>query len=385
MEQKVESRTSGVPAPARHELRRSLLEVLHEHRTRPLILLVAPAGFGKSTLAAAYARESGGAVAWLTLHATDRDTRRLFTRLADALEAGFAEPGALPALRRGLDEGAEGIGLARLLLEDLAEAPSGFIVVLDDFQVIDESEDAVNAVDALIRDLPEAGQVVITARTALGLSMARLVVEGAVFPLGPDDLRFSPEETRALRDIIRRNAREASDPVRHAEEDRRDERAEGWVAGILLGGAPRQLNIGGGTLLGSYVEREVLSRLTGREQQWLEMLSVFDSISPQAAERMLGPANWPSRLLALTEHCPFLVAGQDGTYRLHTLVRETVLSRLRRTTDDRATHAWEVALQLAEEAGDPEHVVRACQELGIIERAVDLIRRSVDEDGKSGR
>src|ERR1051326_5548471 len=132
----VESRTSGVPAPAPHELRRErLLESLHKHRARPLILLVASAGFGKSTLAASYARESGGAVAWLTLRPADRDTRRLFQRLADALDAGFGEPGSVPELRRGLREGAEGVGLARLLLDDLGQAPAGVIIILDDFHL----------------------------------------------------------------------------------------------------------------------------------------------------------------------------------------------------------------------------------------------------------
>src|ERR1700680_3720617 len=96
-------RTSGVPGPAPHELRRErLLEALHKHRARPLILLVAAAGYGKSTLAATYARDSGAAVAWLSLQAADRDSRRLFARLADALEACFDEPGSISHLRPGL-------------------------------------------------------------------------------------------------------------------------------------------------------------------------------------------------------------------------------------------------------------------------------------------
>src|ERR1051326_6567260 len=120
----VETRTSGVPQPAPHELRRErLLEVLHTNRARPLILLVAPAGFGKSTLAATYARDSGGAVAWLTLQPGDRDTRRLFSRLADALDAGFGQSGSVPELRRSLGQGADGLGLARPLLDDIAQAP----------------------------------------------------------------------------------------------------------------------------------------------------------------------------------------------------------------------------------------------------------------------
>ena len=346
--------------------------MLHKHRTRPLILLVAAAGFGKSTLAATYARDSGAAVAWLTLQSADRDSRRLFARLADALDAGFGEPDSVPNLRRGLAEGAEGVGLARLLLDDLLQAPAGFIIVLDDFHVVGEVEDVVNAVDALIRDLPEAGQIVITARDAPALSMTRLVVEGAVFPLGTEDLRFSPDESRALREAIGGDAS-------------RDEQAEGWVAGILLGGAPRQLGVGGGSLLGAYVEREVLARLAPTEQAWLEMLSVFDTITPHAAERMFGPGNWAFRLFSLTERCPFLVAGQDGTYRLHGLVRETVLNRLRRGPDERCTHAWTVARELAEEASDAVGVVRACQELGQIDGAVELVRRAAAEAVQTGR
>jgi ATP/maltotriose-dependent transcriptional regulator MalT len=369
----VESRSSGVPAPAPHELRRErLLEGLHRHRSRPLVLLVAAAGFGKSTLAATYARDSGAAVAWLTLQAADRDSQRLFARLADALDAGFGDAGYVPELRRGLAGGAEGVGLARLLLSDLAQAPSGFIVVLDDFHLVGAAEDVVNAIDALIRDLPEMGQLVITTRDAPSLDMTRYVVDGSVFPLGTEDLRFSDDETRALRETI------GGDPTR-------DELAEGWVAGILLGGAPRQLGIGGGSLLGNFVEREVLARLSSVEQGWLEMMSVFDVITAQAAERVLGAGPWQYRLLSLTERCPFLVMGQDGSYRLHALVRETVLNRLRRSPDDRATHAWTAARQLAEEASDAVAVVRACQELGQIEGAVELVRRAAAEAVASGR
>jgi LuxR family maltose regulon positive regulatory protein len=350
-----------------------LLELLHKHRTRPLILLVAAAGFGKSTLAAAYARESGGVVVWLGLQDADRDSRRCFSRLADAFEGAFAESGwTVGALRRGLEEGSEGVGLARLLLTDLAQAPDGFILVLDDFHIVDGSEAVVTAVDALIRDLPEAGQIVITAREAPALSMTRLVVAGAVFPLGTEDLRFTREETVALRALRGGDATN-------------DEHAEGWVAGILLGGAPRQLGVAGGWVLGTYVEREVLARLTPTEQNWLELFSVVDSVTPRVAEKLLGPGPWPARLLALTEHCPFFVAVQGGTYRLHGLVRDTVLNRLRRSPDDRAQHAWRVARELAEEAADPVALVRACQELGEIDGAVEVVRRTAAEGVRTGR
>jgi ATP/maltotriose-dependent transcriptional regulator MalT/DNA-binding SARP family transcriptional activator len=400
----VDPYTSGVPAPAARELRRErLLKVLHKHGARPLILLVAPPGFGKTTLAATYARDSGGAVAWLDLQAADRDTRRLFTRLGSALEAAFGEPDCLPELRRGLSEGADSVGLARLLVRDLAQAPSGFIIVLDDFHQVDSSEDAVSAVDALIRELPEGGQVVLSSREAPALSMTRLVVDGAVFPLGAEDLRFTNEETRALRELIRAASTEDVDSEteglsaedaarleaqrarRAAEQRQRDEQAEGWVMGILLGGVPGKLNIGSGSLLQTYVEREVLARLTETQQGWVEMLSVLDVFTPHAAERLLGPGNWSASLIDLTECCPFLARGQDGSYRLHGLIRETALNRLRRRPDARSAHAWTVAREIAREANDPVAVVRACEELGQIEQAVELVHRVAAEAVRTGR
>jgi ATP/maltotriose-dependent transcriptional regulator MalT/DNA-binding SARP family transcriptional activator len=363
--------SGGVPAPAPHELRRErLLEALHRHREQPLILLVAAAGFGKSNLAATYARDSGAAVAWLTLQQADRDSRRLFARLADALDDCFDEPDAVPQLRRGLQDGSEGVGLARLLLADLADAPAGFMLVLDDFHLVDQAEEVVSAIDTLVRDLPEAGQIILTAREAPPLSMTRLVADGAVFPVGTEDLRFTPDESRALRTAL---WGDAAFPDAHA---------EGWVAGILLGGASREL---GGALLDAYVQREVLHRLSSTEQRWLEMLSVFDAITVPAAERVLGPGPWRPRLLALTERCPFLVTGQDGSFRLHALVRETVLNRLRRSPDDRASLAWSAARDLAAQSRDTAALVRACDELGQLDGAVDLVRRAATEDVQHGR
>src|SRR5439155_24824843 len=90
-------------------------------------------------------------------------------------------------------------------------------------------------------------------------------------------------------------------------------------------------------------------------------------------------------LLGLAERCPFLVAGQNSSYRLHGLVRETVLNRLRRSPDDRATRGFTVLRELAEEAFDIFGVVRAATELGQLDGAVELVRRAALEVLQSGR
>jgi ATP/maltotriose-dependent transcriptional regulator MalT/DNA-binding SARP family transcriptional activator len=327
-------------------------------------------------VAASYARESGASVAWLGLHAGDRDARFFFGRLAGALTAAFGDEGddLLPSLRRGLHEGADAPGLARLLVADLARAPAGFILVLDDYHTIRDANDIHEAVDILVRGLPEAGQTVITAREPPPLSIRGLVVHDAVFVLGADDLRFAPDETAELRRALGGDASHDVD-------------ADGWVAGILLGGAPRQLGATDGNLLDAYVEREVLARLRPSEQRWLETLAVLESITPAAAERLLGPGPWPARLAMLAEACPFLAqaGGHEGSFRLHALVRDALLNRLRRASPRRAHAAWSIARALAEEAFDVASAVRACQELGQVEAAVSLVHRSVDEATRTGR
>jgi tetratricopeptide (TPR) repeat protein len=184
-------------------------------------------------------------------------------------------------------------------------------------------------------------------------------------------LRFTAEETQALRRLV-------------GGDDSKDEQAEGWVTGILLG-VPHQLGIRGGALLGGYIEREVLNRLERPEQEWLETLAVVETITPTAAERLLGPSVWAPRLGSISQRCAFMVAGDDGSYRLHTLVREALLNRLRRAGSERAAHAWTVARALAEETFDTVGVVRACQELGQIQDALEVVRRTLAEKLRLGR
>src|SRR6185312_14997260 len=107
---------------------------------------------------------------WLTLQPSDRDSQRFFARLLETFEQAFEEQ--LPELRQALSAGAEGVGLARSLLADLARARDGFIIVLDDFHAVAEATEIVDSVDTLVRGLPDGGggQVVITARDSPALS-----------------------------------------------------------------------------------------------------------------------------------------------------------------------------------------------------------------------
>ena len=198
------------------------------------------------------------------------------------------------------------------------------------------------------------------------------MVDEQVLVLGAEDLRFTSEETAILRQRLGGDAS-------------RDTRAEGWVAGILLGGAPRQLGAADGSLVDTYVQREVLAPLSLHARRWLEALAVLDTITPERATRLLGDGPWPARLAVLADRCPFLVADASGSYRLHTLVREALTRRLRRASPNRARRLWAAVRSLAEQAGDTAAAVNAYHELGDIEAAVALVTRTVDDAIRAGR
>jgi LuxR family transcriptional regulator, maltose regulon positive regulatory protein len=366
-------RLSHPPAAAPHELRRArLLDALHANWGRPLVLVWAPAGFGKSTLAAGYARESTASVAWLPVEGFDSDPRVLFGRVQEALEGALHRIPAAPQLQRGLTDGADAVGMAHLLAADLQQLDRNVILVLDDFHAVHNHKEVLHAIDVLLRNLPDRCQIVITDREPPPLSMDRLVARNAVFALSGDDLRFTRDEAGALRQLLGGDASHDAD-------------AEGWVAGILLGGAPRQLGVSGGTVLAAYVDREVLARLSRTEQRWLELLAVLETITSRAAERLIGIGPWASRLATLAERCPFLVAREDRAYHLHGLVRESLLSRLRARSAAQANRAWAVAREIALEAGDAGSYVRACRELGELEAAAALVEKAAADAARGGR
>jgi LuxR family maltose regulon positive regulatory protein len=348
-----------------------LLNVLHSHRQHPLVLLLAPAGFGKTTLAADYARSVCLPAVWLALRPGDEDSRRLFERIREAFDSAYGV-NSLPGLGRGLASGADGSRLARLLLPDLARLPSPFVLILDDYHVVQTAEEVQEAMDLLVRGLPSGAQVVIATREPPPLSVDSLVVDERVLVLGPDDLRFTPDEAVALRQQL------GGDPAN-------DARAEGWVAGILLGGAPRQLGAADGSLVDVYVQREILARLPPASRRWLEAMALLEPITPDGAARLLGPGPWPARLAALADRCPFLIADASGSYRLHALVRDALARCVRRGSPSRARRLWTAVRALAEETGDTATAVQACNEMGEVEAAVALVCRTVDDAIRAGR
>ena len=156
-----------------------------------LTLVCTPAGFGKTTLLADWARASPRPVAWLSLDEGDNDPARFWRHVAAALDAarsGIAD--RIAPLLRGLQP-APVEALAATLVNELAELAEEAVLVLDDYHLI-QSPPVHASVEFLLEHLPPALRLVLASRADPPLPLARLRARGQLAELRQRDLRFTP-------------------------------------------------------------------------------------------------------------------------------------------------------------------------------------------------
>lgn len=204
-----------------------LVEQLNKGLHRKLTLISAPAGFGKTTLVSEWITGIQRPTAWLSLDAGDNDLNHFLAYLIAALQT------LTPNLGERVLEILQGPPpvptepLLTALLNEIAAIPDNFILVLDDYHVID-AEPVDEALTFLINHLPPQMHIIIATRENPGLPLARLRVRDQLTELRVSDLRFVPSEVAVfLNNVMGLNL--------SAEEiSALETRTEGWIAGLQL-------------------------------------------------------------------------------------------------------------------------------------------------------
>jgi len=219
-----------IPPPrSKIVLRPHLIERLNEGLSSgcKLTLISAPAGFGKTTLVSEWLAGCGRPVAWLSLDEGDNDPTRFLTYLVAALQtiANNIGNGVLAILQSPQPPPIESILIA--LLNEITTVPDNFVLVLDDYHVID-SKPVDNVLTFLLEYLPPQMHQVIATREGPHLPLARLRARGQLTELRAADLRFTPAEaTDFLNQVMDLNL--SVEDITALET-----RTEGWIVGLQL-------------------------------------------------------------------------------------------------------------------------------------------------------
>ncbi|MFC4909522.1 LuxR C-terminal-related transcriptional regulator [Actinomadura gamaensis] len=369
------------PEPRDEWISRSrLVHRLIDARSQRLVVVAAPAGYGKTALATLWRTDPDETrrCAWVTLDAGDNDPPLLWASILRALAQSAAVTGTEAAAHALEDRTAE-IGDAFLgeIVNRLAEHGDGVVLVLDDCHRVRDA-DCVRQLEALITRLPADSQVILLTRTAPPLPLARFRASGDLVELGPDDLRFTAEETgRSVRRIG--NAQLCDDVL-----DVLVERTEGWPAGVQF--AARGMRghrdpaafvrafDGSHRYVMDYFCEEVLAPLPDELYRFAVRLSVLDSFCAPLAAAVTHDASAGALIAEMTQANLFVVPLDDTRrwYRYHRLFRD-VLHRLL-TSDEppvapllhRRASGWHeqhgrigAAVEHALAAGDPDRAVGA--------------------------
>ncbi|RBK17292.1 helix-turn-helix transcriptional regulator, partial [Xanthomonas oryzae pv. oryzae] len=304
-------------------VRDALLAALDEAQARPLTLLLAPAGFGKTTLLAQWhaqlsAREPG-AVAWLSLDEEDADAARFLGHLALALQSAGADHALCAAVLHTRDQNPR--ETAMLLIRALRTAPRRISVIVDDYDRLGSS--LVD--DVVLRLIEHSGgrlHLLLATRRVPNLPLARLDLQAQLSRIGSAHLALDDVEAQALLG--------PHVPASVVDELRRY--TEGWPVALqharlwLEGDAQRQQEVaarfsGRSAQIAAYLAEQVVDDLDADTRDLLLRTSPLERINATLADAVRQRDD-SGRLLARLEHFHGLLVPLDGErewFRYHPL------------------------------------------------------------------
>ncbi|HEY6425409.1 MAG TPA: AAA family ATPase, partial [Pseudonocardiaceae bacterium] len=308
-----------------------------------VVLVCAPAGYGKTLLLADWARTSTRAdTAWVSLDRDDNDPRRLWTSVVAAVDGCPSVPPS-SRLRAPWTWRA---GAQPEFLAELADAFQALHrpirLVLDDLHELIDRE-ALHGVEILMRNRPANIQLVLCSRLDPPLSLPRLRLAGGLWELRADRLRFSPPEAAELLEKSGLQLTPAQVDVLH-------HRTDGWAAGLRLAALALAKASdcddflahfsGNERSVADYLVGEILSRLPEDTLEFVRVTSISDPIPSMLAAELSGREEAGSLLDGLEHSTSLVVATGRGrdSYRMQALLRTFLLADLQRQGSKRAAN-----------------------------------------------
>lgn len=390
------SRTKIVVPTLRREVvhRARLLALLDEVLDRQLILVQAPAGYGKTTLLADYASRCPMPACWLSLDALDKDPQRFVACLIASIAVQFADFGKnTRSILHGLtDIEQETERLVTVLVNEIAEQiDRHFVIIVDDYQFVDQ----VPAIRVLFsRFLAQAGEnchVVLASRRLPDLpDIAQMVARQQVGGFDLEELAFRAGE---IRDLFEQGYNLT---LEDAALDELIQATEGWVTGLHLTAAgvtrtgadlgawsaktnARRAARTSGVDLDAYLEQQLLAPQTAQIRDFLLKTSLLEEFDADLCKSVFGVGEWKKLLEAVRKNNLFVLpVGPNGRWlRYHHIFQDFLQRRLLEEQPDEVAiilkklaevyqeqFEWEKAYVTVQKCNDPQALVRLVERAG---------------------
>jgi LuxR family maltose regulon positive regulatory protein len=343
-----------------------------------LTLISASAGFGKTTLVSTWVAGCGRPVAWLSLDEGDSDPARFLTYLVAALQtlAPTIGEGVLAALESPQPSHTE--SLLTALLNQIAAVPDPFILVLDDWHVID-SEAVDRALAFIVDHLPPRMHLVIVTREDPSLPLARLRARGQLNELRAADLRFTPAEAADFLNQLMGLNLSAEDVAAL------EARTEGWIAGLQLAALSMQGHkdvsgfirefAGDHRYIVDYLVEEVLQRQPEPIRRFLLQTAILDRLNGSLCDAVTGMEEGNAHLEALQRGNFFVITLDDRRtwYRYHHLFADVLRMHLQAEHPDQVSTLHRRASEWYEHHGSTDNAIRHALAAEDFARAADLV------------
>lgn len=371
------------PLRARLVPRSALIERLETNV--PLVLLSASAGFGKTTLLSAWARQTQSHVAWLALDEQDNDPLRFWAAVLAALrhcdpglgEAAYAllTQTSAPPLQAVLSE----------LLNDLARSGEETALILDDYQVIDDPG-IHQSLSFVLTHAPVGLHLLLSSRLDPALPLARLRARAQLVEIRDRDLRLSAHEAECfLTQTMELHLPEAAVLQLW-------QRTEGWITGLQLAALALRVHTdpmafmqafnGSHRFILDYVQEEVLASLPPATQRFLLRTAASPAVCADLCTQLCGEPRSQQMLEQLERANCFVISLDDERrwYRYHPLLRDVLLARLQAVEPEQVPLLHHTASAWYARQGRDAEAIAHAMEAGDWPVAASLIERFVDPE-----
>jgi LuxR family transcriptional regulator, maltose regulon positive regulatory protein len=358
--------------------RPSLLDRLVNGDPRRIVSMVAPPGYGKTTLLSQWAGRSDLAFAWVSVDERDNDPKVLLTYVAEALDA--VEPVGEAVFDALASPGSSVAGsVVPRLGSAFMSMNARMVLVLDDVHLLHNRE-CRSALSVLADHVPDGSRLVLAGRDEPPLRVARLRAEGRILEIGAADLSLTPGEAAAL-------LRGAGLELGADEVAELHQRTEGWPTGLYLaalylregGSLPgAAISFGGDDrLVSQYIESELLARISQRQRVFLTRTAVLDRMSAPLCETVLEVPGSAETLGELARSNLLLVPvdRRGQWYRYHHLFRDMLLGELRHQEPSLIPVLHRRAAEWFERNGLPEEALEHSMSAADVDMAARLVEQ----------